>query len=52
LNHLFGSQATAEEIAELAELAGLAAGIRDSARAALKAASGPNRGALHETESE
>jgi len=52
LNRLFGSHATVEEIAELAELSGLAGGIRNSARAALKAASGANRGALPETESE
>ena len=39
LNHLFGSHATVEEIAELAELSELAAGLSDSARAALEAAS-------------
>lgn len=50
LNRLFGSNATFEEIAELSELSGLAVGIRDSARASLKAASGANRGALPETE--
>lgn len=51
LNHLFGSHPTVEELAELAEIPGLAASIRDSARAALKAASEANRG-LPETESE
>ena len=52
LNHVFGSHARVEEIAELAELSGLAAGFRDSARAALEAATGTNRRALSETESE
>ena len=52
LYHLFGSRATVEDFAELAELPALAAGLRDSARAALKAASGTNRGALPETERE
>ena len=51
LNHLFGSRATVEEIAELSELPGLAAGLRESARAALKAASGTKRGDLSPTES-
>jgi MOSC domain-containing protein YiiM len=52
LKHLFGSHVTVEELAELAELPGLAAGIRDSARAAVNAASGANRRALPQTESE
>ena len=52
LNHVFGSHARVEEIAELAELSGLAAGFRESARAALEAATGTNRRALSETESE
>lgn len=37
LNRLFGSQGTPEEIAELAELEGLATGVRDRMRAALRA---------------
>ena len=37
LNRLLGSQGTPEEIAELSELEGLAIGVRDRTRAALKA---------------
>lgn len=51
LNHLFGSRATVEELSELAELTGLAAGLRDSARAALETASVTNRSELPATES-
>ena len=51
LNHLLGPHAAVEELAELAELSGLATDIRDSARAAVNAASGGSRG-LPETESE
>jgi MOSC domain-containing protein YiiM len=39
LSRLLGSHATVEEIAELAELEGLASGLRDRARAALEAGS-------------
>lgn len=52
LNHLLGPHAAVEELAELAELSGLATDIRDSARAAVNAASGGSRGELPETESE
>ena len=51
LNHLLGPHAAVEELAELAELSGLATDIRDSARAAVNAASG-ERGELPETECE
>lgn len=52
LNRLVGSRATVKELAELAQLAGLASGIRNSARAALKAASATGRGTMPEGESE
>jgi MOSC domain-containing protein YiiM len=48
LNRLFGPRATVEELTELAELSGLASGLRNRARAALDAASRGNPTSHHE----
>jgi MOSC domain-containing protein YiiM len=52
LNRLLGSHATVEEMTELAELPGLGSGIRESARAALEAATVTNAGKLPARESD